>query len=317
MSMDWTAAFEGPLSEYVPTDTTARIRVPWPELDDTDHDLARVVLEDPLSAFPAAEDALAELGYTDTAFRVFDLPESRTYRVGKYGSDALGTLIGVHGEVVNVEAIKPFAETAAFECSYCGTLNPMSQPGGKLVKPFECQNETCENTNQWSLNVSESEIADFQEILIKRTESSLDDPPVEAVYLWDDLCETLSKGDVVTIVGTYDTLPWPDEAVLKTYLDAVSINKSEQPATVDEVADWKVKKWTFEEADRLCDAGSGYDCSKRDVLRSVSDEYGVAEGEINAAIDNLEEQGYVSEYQDGRIQITTSSDPTFEPPAEL
>lgn len=207
MSSDWIEIFEGPLSEYVDGASNGRVRVPWPALNDADDDLAHLVLEDPRSAFPAAEDTLADMGYRDAAFRVFELPEQRTYRVGKYGSDALGSLIAVHGKVVDVDAVQPFAKEAAFECSYCRTINPMSQPGGKLVKPFECLNETCENTNQWSLNIDESEIAVLQSILLKRTDSSMDDPPVQPVYLWDDLCETLSKDDIVTIVGTYDTRP--------------------------------------------------------------------------------------------------------------
>jgi len=314
MNFDWAEVFEGPLSEFVDDSAASgRIRVPYPSLRDADADLARLALENPSDAFSAAESALDSLGYPDTAFRLFDLPEHLTYRVGKYGSAALGTLIAVRGEVVNVEAVKPFAEVAAFECMHCRTINMMSQPGGKLVKPFECQGEDCDNTNKWSLDTDASEIADFQEILLKRTESSMDDPPVEAVYLWDDLCETVSNGDVVTIVGTYDTLPWPDEAVLKTYLDAVSINKSEQPATVDEIADWRVKKWTFEAADELCEAGSNYDCSKREVVETVSDEHGVAEGEITAALSDLDDQSAISERRNGRIHITTSTPPTFEP----
>lgn len=313
MSTDWIDVFEGPLSEYINRGSNGRVRVPWPALDDADEDLARLVLEDPRSAFPAAEDALANLGYRGSALRVFRLPDRHTYRVGKYGSDALGSLIGVHGKVVNVDGVQPFAREAAFECAYCRTINSMSQPGGKLVKPFECSHQPCENTNQWSLNIDESVIADFQPVLLKRTDSSMDDPPVETVYLWEDLCETVSKDDVVTIVGTYDTRPWPDQAVLDTYLDAVSINKDEQPATVDEVADWKVKKWTFEAVDRLSKEGSSYDTTTREVVESVTNEYGVAEGEIQAALSALEDLSYVSEHKGGRVHITTSSSPTFEP----
>lgn len=311
MSTDWSNVFGGPLAEYVDDASNGRVRVPWPALNDADEDLARLVLEDPRTAFPSAEDTLSDCAHSDIAFRVFKLPERRTYRVGKYGSDALGTLIGVQGKVVNVDAVQPFAEKAAFECRWCATINRMSQPGGKMVKPFECQN--CDNTNDWRLNIDESDIADFQPVLLKRTDSSMDDPPVETVYLWEDLCETVSKDDVVTIVGTYDTLPWPNEAVLDTYLDAVSINKDEQPATVDEIADWKVKKWTFEAADRLSQEGSKFDAAKRDIVEDVSNAYGVAEGEIQAALSDLEEQSYVSERRQGRIQITTSSPPRFEP----
>ena len=313
--MSWTEAFEGPLSEYVARRSNGRIRVPWPALADVDRNLADLVLEDPRSGLTAAEDTLGELGYRDVALRVFDLPDERTYRVGKYGSARLGELLGIHGEVVSVDGVKPFAEVAAFECRWCATLNRMSQPGGKLVKPFECQG--CDNTSDWSLNTNESDIADFQQVVLKRTDSSMDDPPIETVYLWDDLCETVSTGDAVTIVGVYDTLPWPNEAVLKTYVDAVSINKSEQPATVDEVADWKVKKWTFEAVDRLSEQGSSYDTTTRNVLESVSDEYGVAEGEIQAALSSLEDDSHVSEHRGGRVHITTSSTPMFEPGDEM
>lgn len=163
------------------------------------------------------------------------------------------------------------------------------------------------------LNLSQSEVVDYQRILLERANSSMDDPPIEMVHLWEDLCETLSPGDTVTIVGIYDILPNQDKAVLETYLDAVSINKSEQPATVDEMADWQVKKWTFETADKLCKAGSNYDCAKRDIVETVSDEHGVAEGEITAAISDLDDKSMISERREGRIHITTSTPPTFEP----
>ena len=311
MSMEWATAFDGPLAEYARSATGDRIRIPWPAIEDADRDLADLVLEDPRSAIAAAEDELADRG-REKAVRIYDLPKARTYRVGKYGSAMLGQLIGIQGRVVSVDGVKPFAEVAAFECRLCGTMNRMSQPGGKLVKPFQCQG--CEdNTSEWALSVEHSDIADFQQIVLKRTDSSMDDPPIETVYLWDDLCETVSTDDVVTIVGVYDTLPWPDEAVLKTYVDAVSINKSEQPATVDEVADWRVKEWTFEAADELCQRGSKYDCAKRDVIDYVSNEHGVADGEVTAALADLESMSYISERQSGRIHITTSSTPSFEP----
>lgn len=309
--MDWVEAFEGPLQEHVEDATDGSVRIPWPEIETADRDLGQLLLRDPDDGIRAAESALSDLGVDDPSLRVWNPPEDRTYRVGKYGSDRLGELIGIHGRVVNVEAVKPFANVAVFECRNCKENHPMSQPGGKLVKPFGCENSECEANATWELLTDESEIVDFQEILLKRTDSSMKDPPVEAVYLWEDLCETISTGDVVTIAGIYDTLPWPNEAVLKTFVDAVSINKSEQPATVDEVADWRVKQWTFEAAERLCDEGSSYDAATADVVEAVSDKRGIAEGEIQAAISDLEDESHLSEHTDGRVHMTTTGTPEF------
>ncbi|APX00189.1 replication control protein Cdc46 (plasmid) [Halobiforma lacisalsi AJ5] len=310
--MDWEAAFEGPLSRYLESDGRPdSVRVPWPAIEDADRDLADLVLEDPDNGLKGARSALSSLGYINTPVRVYELPERRTYRVGKYGSSALGELIGVTGEVVDVGMVKPCAREAAFECQLCGTLTRVPQSGGDLLEPGQCQG--CEQSSAFRFHLGQSEVVDFQRIELQRTDSSMDDPPVEVVFLWEDLCETVSAGDVVTIVGTYDILPDQDEAVLETYLDAVSINKSEQPATVDEVADWKVRKWTFDAVDRLSTAGSSYDTATREVIDTVSDEHGVAEGEIQAALDDLEGGSLISEHRDGRVHITTSSTPTFEP----
>jgi len=220
-------------------------------------------------------------------------------------------VIAVRGRVVSVDGVTPFAKEAAFECVRCGTLTYIPQAGGDLIEPVKCQG--CEDDVQFRMNIQQSNVVDLQRVYLERPESSMDDPPVEMVQLWRDLCETLSKDDVVTVVGVYDVLPGQDDPELSTFLDAISIDKSEQPATVDEIADWRVKKWTFETADELCETGSNYDCSKREVVETVSDEHGVAEGEITAALSDLDDQSAISERRNGRIHITTSTPPTFEP----
>lgn len=316
MNDAWIELFEGALSEYIPEGASnGHIRIPWPALSDANPDLAEAVLSEPETALKVASNALARVGPVRTTVRVYDLPEYRTYRVGKYGSSMLGNLIGVEGKVVDVERVKPCARKAAFECQLCGTLTRIPQSGGDLVKPATC--EGCDQDSPTRLNLSQSEIVDLQKIRLERANSSMDDPPVETVHLWEDLCETVSQEDIVTIGGIYDILPDQDDAVLETYIDAVSINKSEQPATVDEVADWKVKKWTFEAVDQLSEQGSSYDTTTRTVLESVSDEYGVAEGEIQAALSALEDDSHVSEHRNGRVHITTSSTPTFDPGDEM
>ncbi|OLZ39076.1 replication control protein Cdc46 [Natrinema saccharevitans] len=312
MDDEWIELFEGPLSEYADSaSSNGRVRIPWTELSEAHPDLAESVLSDPETTLKVASNALGRVGPVRTTVRVYDLPDHRTYRVGKYGSSMLGNLIGVRGTVVDVNRVKPCAREAAFECHLCGTLTRVPQSGGDLIEPGQCQG--CEQDGGMRLNLAQSEVIDYQRIILERANSSMDDPPVEIVHLWKDLCETLSPGDTVTVVGIYDILPNQDKAVLETYLDAVSINNSKQPATVDEMADWQVKKWTFETADELCTAGSDYDCSKREIVETVADEHGVAEGEITAALEDLDDQSVVSERRGGRIHITTSSPPTFEP----
>lgn len=314
MTMNWEEAFDGPLADEIAAQSgNESVRLPWPTLEDVDRDLADLVLESPSDGLKAARNALSELGHIKTPFRVYDLPDERVHRVGKYGSAMLGKLLAVKGEVVDIQGVQPCARTAAFECYLCGTLTRVPQPGGDLIEPAECMG--CENDGGMSLNIGQSEVVDFQYVLLKRANSSMDDPPVETVFLWEDLCEKVSTGDVVTIVGEYDVLPGQKEAVLETYLDAVSINKSEQPATVDEIADWRVKEWAFDAADELCDRGSKYDCAKRDVIEYVADEHGVADGEVTAALADLERMSYISERRSGRVHITTSSKPSFEPDA--
>jgi DNA replicative helicase MCM subunit Mcm2 (Cdc46/Mcm family) len=310
MTMDWPEAFEGPLSEYVPDSSSDHARIPWPVIDQADPNLGDRILRGE-HGLDAAEEALRQEYGQPTPIRLYDLPESNTYRVGKYGSAELGKVIAVRGRVVSVDGVTPFAKEAAFECVRCGTLTYIPQAGGELIEPVKCKG--CEDDVQFRLNIQQSSVVDLQRVYLERPESSMDDPPVEMVQLWRDLCETLSKDDVVTVVGVYDVLPGQDDPELDTFLDAVSIDKSEKPATVDEIADWRVKKWAYETVDELSESGSSYDCSKREVVEAVSDEHGVAEGEITTALSDLDDQSAISNHQSDRIHITTSTPPTFEP----
>lgn len=140
MNDEWIELFEGPLSDYAENGTSnGRVRIPWPELSEAHSDLAETVLSDPETALKVASNALARVGPVRTTVRVYDLPDHRTYRVGKYGSSMLGDLIGVRGTVVDVDRVKPCARKAAFECQLCGTLTRMPQAGGDLIEPGTCE----------------------------------------------------------------------------------------------------------------------------------------------------------------------------------
>lgn len=220
-------------SEYSPS--TRSLRIDYGELEAAEPSLAEDLLQRPdtlrqkahaamLESASGLERAIAHAGtHARANVRIRGLPEEQHRLVGKCRTNDLGTLLCVEGEVSDTERVSPLAEIAGWECQYCGTITRQHQRYGKMVQPHACQG--CERKGApFVLEESESELVDHQEIALMPPDPQRDDLPFLTVFLDDDITDSVGKGDVVSVVGVYDTLPGQNETVLQTFLDAYDLD---------------------------------------------------------------------------------------------
>lgn len=208
------------------------------ELQMHDSDLAGDILNSPENLLTKANIALREYsGRIDRAVRQADrhatvnvrvhgVPESSTYRVGKYRTRDLGSLIAVRGQVGDTEPVVPNVERATWKCHRCGEFTETHQQYGDMIQPAVCP--ACESQGPWKLVESESDLVDFQEVTLFPIDSARDDPPHIEAYLKDDLTDTVGKHDRAMFVGRYQLHPQQNETQLRTYLEVVDIKGAEE-----------------------------------------------------------------------------------------
>lgn len=213
------------------------LRIDWELLSDVDPSLADDFLERPdtvrqkahaalLSAASGLQREIDRAGTHSRAnVRIRGLPEQQKRLVGKCRTDDLGSLVSVDGMVAGTERVSPLAEMAAWECQRCGEYVDQRQYYGKMVEPHKCPG--CEAQGPWVMDEAESDLVDHQEIVLFPPDPQRDDPPGLLTFLDDDITDSVGKGDVVTVVGVYDTLPSQNETVLETYLEAFDLDVEE------------------------------------------------------------------------------------------
>lgn len=222
------------VSEYPDVES---LRLDWTDIDTHDAELAQQALTEPERFRDETVDVLADRDrqLREATVRIYNIPNGREFRMGKYRKRYLSELIRVEGEVVSVDNVQPFAREAAFRCRRCGKITKVTQHYGKLMKPVECGGPMekpegeCDETKSGSFiyQQAESDLVDYQPIVIIPPDTSMDDPPATQVYLKGDLCGTVGKGDRISVVGIYETFTFQDDSRLNTYIEAVDIQQAE------------------------------------------------------------------------------------------
>lgn len=283
-------ALDAMADEYAPSSRS--LRVDWRELSDADPELAAQFLERPdtvrqkahaalLSAAPGLEQAIRHDGtHARANVRVRGLPSDQQRLVGKCRTRDLGTLVSVEGMVADTERVSPLAEVAAWECQRCMTMTQQQQYYGSMVQPRQCKG--CEVKGPFVLDESESVLVDHQEIVLFPPDPQRDDPPALVTFLDDDICDSVGKQDVVSVVGVYETLPSQNDTVLETYLEAYDLDVEEYAEAgadgrdlVEEIVAYVVEHQ---------DAGTPWGVDLEAVVQHFEDER-VRRREIESAID--------------------------------
>jgi DNA replicative helicase MCM subunit Mcm2 (Cdc46/Mcm family) len=293
--------------EYAPSSRS--LRIDWQTLSEVDPSLADDFLERPdtvrqkahaamLNVSPGLEREIQRAGPHGRAnVRVRNLPADRRRLVGKCRTKDLGRLLCVEGEVADTERVSPLAEIAVWECQRCGTLTEQRQYYGKMIEPHQC--EGCESKGPWVMEQEESELVDHQEIILMPPDPQRDDPPFLLTFLDDDITDAVGKGDVVSVVGVYETLPGQNETVLETYLDAFDLD-------VEEYAEAGVDGRELEE-DIIAfviehqDDGSPWGVPLDTVIEHFEEE-GIRRREIENTIDEAKDDSDLSEVK-GKLAV--------------
>ena len=296
--------------EYAPSNRS--LRIDYDVLHDANPGLAEDFLERPDTLRQKAEAAMKEVApgleaamrhagpHARANVRVRGLPEERHRIVGKCRTHDLGTLLSIDGEVADTERVSPHADVAAWECQYCGNVMRQHQVYGKMVEPSECSDPDCGASAAWALREDESELVDHQEIALMPPDPQRDDVPFLTVFLDDDITDAVGKGDIVSVVGVYETLPRQNETVLATYLDAYDLDVEEYAeAGVDgrELQD-DIRDYVIEHQDE----GSPWGVARREVIEHFEDE-GVRRAEIENTIDEAKDEREI-DVANGRLAVT-------------
>nr|WP_233265185.1 hypothetical protein [Halomarina oriensis] len=276
------------------------VRLDWAAFSDFDRGLAEQLREDPRQQRVLAEQALVNLRpdlerqrrhagrHARLNVRIRNLPTEHTYRVGKQRTRHLGHLIALTGTVIETEGVVPFASEAAWECQRCGTMTRMKQSAGKMIEPSICG--ACENQGPFVFNERESDLVDFQEVVLIPQDTELDSPPAVTVFAKDDLCDRMGVDDRVTVVGVFDTLPKQNETKLKTYVEAFDLDVDEYQEVGADSAELSDRIVAFVE--EHMDEGSDWGVHRETVVTEFRKK-GLREEEVRDTIETLSRESRV------------------------
>jgi replicative DNA helicase Mcm len=195
------------LAQAYPRDRQS-LWVDYQDLYRYDQHLADDLASNPTEVLEFAEEALAlfdlpaDVDLDGAHVRVYNLPESREFGVGKYRSDQLEEYLAIKGHVSKRSEVYPLPEVTAFECQRCGTMTQIpQQSGAEVQEPHECQG--CERQGPFQINTAESEWTDVQLVRLSvPPEQSKGGNGAEIdVILEDDATDALEAGDRATISG--------------------------------------------------------------------------------------------------------------------
>ncbi len=115
----------------------------------------------------------------------------------------LRKLIEVEGRVMTQLEVKPRFTIMAYKCRRCDHINLIPQITGRIVEPFECDNDVCGRKGPFHVEIQESSRVNSQEIVL---ESGHGQAHI-SVVLDDPLCTSeyeLRDAKIVHIVGILD-----------------------------------------------------------------------------------------------------------------
>lgn len=267
--------------------------IDWQLLQDHYPKRARELRRRPDSESRYAKKALSELHSMPASIRVRNLGEKHQKRVDHLRSGDLDSLVSIDVEVIEVNPIEPFLNEATWECQRCGTLTDIPTfPFEKVDGPAECQG--CEQSGPFNLHQRLSKKDDCQRLKVVAADSPLDSPRKLRVFLRNDLCGRLRKGQRVTIVGEYNLLPFSHpkqkSTNMLTHIEGVGLETENDAAgglEDSELGDIIVEVVDEHEEPDATDDESWY-IEREAVVDYISSRQPVSETDVEEKIDDLE-----------------------------
>ncbi|MDD1742407.1 MAG: minichromosome maintenance protein MCM, partial [Methanotrichaceae archaeon] len=227
------------LADSYPDQRSLIIR--FTDIDKFDHEFAEELLDNPEMLLETAKTALLELDLPidvllDKAnLRIVEMP--RLYKSREIRSDHIGKLIAIEGLVRTATEVRPKIVSAAFQCQRCGYTFFREQKGTRFDDAnMKCQNEACDRSGPFRIDLSKSKFVDAQKIRIQESPEELqggEQPQTLDVELEDDLAGVVFPGDRVIVNGILKSYQRTNpQAGKSTYFDlfhkGISIEMKEQ-----------------------------------------------------------------------------------------
>lgn len=184
----------GTLAQRYPGEQS-HLTVDWSDLFRFDNDIADDFLDDPDKITKAFQYALEEydlpdpdLRLTDVSIRMVGLNENELYRPLEITQEKPEGYIGVTGDLARVTEPSPEAETIAYECQRCLTMNDVPQTGDSATEPSECVG--CERKGPFEPKRDASVFRDYSKVRVET-------PPDETGELQREFVDCAVRGDLV------------------------------------------------------------------------------------------------------------------------
>ncbi|KAH7815864.1 DNA replication licensing factor MCM6 [Monocercomonoides exilis] len=133
-----------------------------------------------------------------------------TYRLRDIQSSFVGRLISIQGQITRTTEVRPELVEATFVCQMCGTKESGIEQQFRYTTPVRCSNQTCSNSRNWDLLITESIFSDWQKVMLQESADELPSgclPRRLDVVLRRTLADTVKAGDKCVFTGILLAVP--------------------------------------------------------------------------------------------------------------
>jgi len=193
-----------------------------------DADLVDRLFSDPDGVLRAGAEALrgAHDDVDRVNLRLRNLPSQLS--LGAVRARHVSKLVSVDGLVEAVGPVEAAAAEATFVCGACGATERTRPLGMQLAVPGHCTE--CGATGTVSLDRDRSRFVDVQRVVL----GGPDDDQSMAVFLDDDLVDTVEPGESLRVTGVVRLSPHEDENRFAFYLDGLTVDEQAPGPSVDD-----------------------------------------------------------------------------------
>jgi len=212
-----------------------------------DEGVVERLFEDPDDVLELGTDVL-RAAYDDLGpvnLRLRNLPSQ--LGLGSVRSRHVSKLVSVDGVVDAVGPVEARARKAEFVCDACGAPERDHPRGMELRTPARC--DACGTAGSMALDRDRSTFVDVQRVVLRDAEE--DSSHTMAVFLDDDLVDTVKRGESLRVTGVVRLDPRPDENRFRFYVDGLTVDEqSPGPVEDDRDVDEQLKasirsRWEF------------------------------------------------------------------------
>ena len=194
----------------------------------------------PMEVMEAFDTAVREFYFTkfpndDLSIRVRPYNVDRITSMRQLNPTDIDQLVTMTGMIIRLSNLIPEMAEAFFKCSVCAATCTVKLERGRILEPTLCQ--TCNTNHSYELIHNRCTFYDKQLIKLQESPDEMpagETPCTTALYVRDDLVDSIQPGDRVEVTGIYRAVPLrvnPKtrnvKAVYKTHIEALHFKKQD------------------------------------------------------------------------------------------